>query len=224
MICLLLDVMLGMRTLISNLGMMGKVTKEKAIDDLEITVPRCKPETISALCKSTKFNKDEIKRIYQGFKQSCPSGIVNENTFKDMYCQFFPLADTTQYAHYVFKALDKDRAGTINFKEFVMGLSVLSRGSSREKLQWAFNLYDINKDGAVTKEEMFEIISSVYSLLGHYSAPMADERSAREHAARVFQKLDLNKDGVVTYDEFIETCLLDEDIVKSLSVLDTVLD
>ncbi|KAL3209930.1 hypothetical protein MRX96_037571 [Rhipicephalus microplus] len=66
---------------------------EKTIDDLEMTVVRCKPETISVLCKSTKFSKEEIKRIYQGFKQSCPTGLVNENTFKDMYCQFFPLAD-----------------------------------------------------------------------------------------------------------------------------------
>ncbi|XP_075554419.1 Kv channel-interacting protein 4-like isoform X2 [Dermacentor variabilis] len=200
------------------------VVPEKAIDDLEMTVVRCKPETISALCKSTKFSKEEIKRIYQGFKQSCPTGLVSENTFKDMYCQFFPLADTTLYAHYVFKALDKDRAGAINFKEFVMGLSVLSRGSPQEKLQWAFNLYDINKDGAVTRDEIFEIISSVYSLLGHCAAPHPDDQSAREHAARVFQKLDLNNDGIVTYDEFIETCLLDENIVKSLNVLDTVLD
>ncbi|XP_064484942.1 Kv channel-interacting protein 4-like isoform X2 [Ornithodoros turicata] len=199
-------------------------SEEKAIDDLEMTVVRCKPETIGALCKSTQFTKDEIKRIYQGFKQSCPTGLVNENTFKDMYCQFFPLADTAQYAHYVFRALDTDRSGTINFKDFVMGLSVLSRGSPQEKLQWAFNLYDINKDGAVTKEEMFEIISSVYSLLGHYAAPLVVDHSAREHAARVFQKLDLNNDGIVTYDEFIEACLLDEDILKSLTVLDTVLD
>ncbi|KAH9374559.1 hypothetical protein HPB48_008147 [Haemaphysalis longicornis] len=68
-----------------------------------------------------------------------------------------------------------------------MGLSVLSRGSPQEKLQWAFNLYDINKDGAVTRDEIFEIISSVYSLLGHYTAPHADDQSAREHASRVFQ-------------------------------------
>lgn len=214
--------MIGMRTLISNLSMMGKVTKEKAIDDLEMTVVRCKPETIGTLCKSTKFTKDEIKRIYQGFKQSCPSGIVNESTFKELYCQFFPLADTTQYAHYVFKALDKERTGTINFKDFVMGLSVLSRGSTTEKLRWAYSLYDINKDGAVTKEEVFEIISSVYSLLGHYSAPMADD--AREHASRVFQRLDTNNDGIITYEEFLDTCLADEEIIRSLSVLDTVLD
>ncbi|KAI3361830.1 hypothetical protein L3Q82_002160 [Scortum barcoo] len=38
--------------------------------------------------------------------------------------------------------------------DFVIGLSVLLRGSVTEKLRWAFNLYDINKDGYITKEKM----------------------------------------------------------------------
>ncbi|KAH6927028.1 hypothetical protein HPB50_025343 [Hyalomma asiaticum] len=65
----------GARKAIETIGYRGK-KKEKAIDDLEMTVVRCKPETISTLCKSTKFNKEEIKRIYQGFKQVHPSVAV----------------------------------------------------------------------------------------------------------------------------------------------------
>lgn len=38
------------------------------------------------------------------------------------------------------------------WQDFVIGLSVLLRGSVTEKLRWAFNLYDINKDGYITKE------------------------------------------------------------------------
>lgn len=39
-----------------------------------------------------------------------------------------------------------------HWQDFVIGLSVLLRGSVTEKLNWAFNLYDINKDGYITKE------------------------------------------------------------------------
>ncbi|GIX89194.1 calsenilin [Caerostris extrusa] len=53
-------------------------------------------------------------------------------------------------------------------KEFVLGLSTISRGSPTEKLQWTFNLYDINGDGCITREEMREIITSIYSLLGRF--------------------------------------------------------
>lgn len=40
----------------------------------------------------------------------------------------------------------------LRWQDFVIGLSVLLRGSVTEKLRWAFNLYDINKDGYITKE------------------------------------------------------------------------
>lgn len=32
------------------------------------------------------------------------------------------------------------------------GLSVILRGSIDDRLNWAFNLYDLNKDGCITKE------------------------------------------------------------------------
>ena len=38
-----------------------------------------------------------------------------------------------------------------SLQEFVMGLSVLARGTLQEKLQWTFDLYDINRDGIITK-------------------------------------------------------------------------
>lgn len=60
--------------------------------------------------------------------------------------------DASTYAHFLFNAFDMDRNGSIRFEDFVIGLSVLLRGSVTEKLNWAFNLYDINKDGYITKE------------------------------------------------------------------------
>jgi len=184
---------------------------------------RYKPDAIDALCQSTKFTRKEIQLMYRGFKQKCPNGIVSENMFKDIYAQFFPQGDASQYAHYVFNTFDRQHCGSINFKEFVIGLSLLSRGSLQEKLKWAFSLYDINGDGFITREEMMDIVSSIYKLLGKYTDPAIDKHTATDHVERVFQKLDLNQDGVVTLDEFMETCLGDETITKSLNLLDTVL-
>ncbi|XP_067138687.1 A-type potassium channel modulatory protein KCNIP1-like isoform X1 [Centruroides vittatus] len=194
-------------------------------DSEEISEPviRRKPAGIDALCKTTKFNRKELKFMYQGFKQACPTGIVNESTLKDIYAQFFPQGDASQYAHYVFKAFDQDRNGTITFQDFVVGLSTLLRGTTVEKLQWVFHLYDLDGDGTITKEEMAHIIESIHNLMGEYAAPSIDGESTRSHAERVFQKLDLNKDGVVTRDMFVETCLKDDNILKSLQLLDTVL-
>lgn len=50
-----------------------------------------------------------------------------------------------------------------------MGLSILLRGTIQEKLNWAFNLYDINKDGYITKEVCLSLNSASTKMSG--SAP-----------------------------------------------------
>ncbi|MEQ2183619.1 Calsenilin, partial [Goodea atripinnis] len=46
----------------------------------------------------------------------CPSGLVDEETFKTIYSQFFPQGDATTYAHFLFNAFDMDRNGSIRFE------------------------------------------------------------------------------------------------------------
>lgn len=68
-----------------------------------------------------------------------------------------------------------------------MGLSVLARGSLPERLQWAFNLYDINGDGIITKDEMADIVGAIYEMMGRFTQPLIEEYSARDHVEKVFQ-------------------------------------
>ncbi|XP_046386252.1 Kv channel-interacting protein 4-like [Ischnura elegans] len=133
--------------------------------------PRYRPDSLEALRRATRFSESELKRIYRGFKAECPTGVVREETFKGIYSQFFPQgANTSQYAHYVFKTLDQDNSGLLSFEDFVHALSVLSRGSVEEKLRWAFALYDVDGDGKITKEEMAGVVSAVYDLMGASTA------------------------------------------------------
>lgn len=45
-----------------------------------------------------------------------------------------------------------------------MAISMLLEGSSVEKLRWSFKLYDKDKDGAITRSEMLDImqVGSLY--------------------------------------------------------------
>uniref|UniRef100_A0A8C9FIV6 Kv channel-interacting protein 4 n=1 Tax=Pavo cristatus TaxID=9049 RepID=A0A8C9FIV6_PAVCR len=137
--------------------------------------------------------------IVSNFFQECPSGVVNEETFKEIYSQFFP-----QGGEYL-AALIGTTMNSGMF-DFVMGLSILLRGTVQEKLNWAFNLYDINKDGYITKEEMLDIMKAIYDMMGKCTYPVLKEDTPRQHVETFFQKMDKNKDGVVTIDEFIESC------------------
>lgn len=68
-----------------------------------------------------------------------------------------------------------------------MGLSILSRGTIDEKLRWIFNLYDINRDGKVTKDELLLIITSVYELMGKCTNPLIDDNTPKQHLEFVFK-------------------------------------
>ena len=56
------------------------------------------------LMKRTDFSKNELKLLYWGWKCTCPSGLLTESNFKEMYAQFFPQAgqydDTLIFIHY----------------------------------------------------------------------------------------------------------------------------
>ncbi|MBN3293380.1 KCIP4 protein, partial [Polypterus senegalus] len=171
---------------------------------------RHRPEGLEQLEAQTQFTKKELQILYRGFKNECPSGVVNEETFKEIYSQFFPqgvsyiikmldflmlyLNNTflyclyaSTYAHYLFNAFDTDHNGSVSFQDFVMGLSILLRGSIQEKLNWAFNLYDINKDGYITKEEMLDIMKAIYDMMGKYTYPVLKEETPKQHVEIFFQ-------------------------------------
>ncbi|XP_045063951.1 calsenilin isoform X2 [Coregonus clupeaformis] len=159
--------------------------------ELELSTVRHQPEGLEQLQAQTQFTRKELQSLYRDFKNECPSGLVDEETFKTIYSQFFPQGDATTYAHFLFNAFDMDRNGTIHFEDFVIGLSVLLRGSETEKLRWAFNLYDINKDGCITKEEMLAIMTSIYDMMGRYTYPSVRDDDPSEHVDKFFQDEDI---------------------------------
>ncbi|XP_028999117.1 Kv channel-interacting protein 4 isoform X3 [Betta splendens] len=225
-------------------------SEDSVEDELELSAVRHRPEGLEQLESQTRFSRKELQILYRGFKNECPSGIVNEDTFKDIYSQFFPqgglfhvsagfknrqtlkssdsmrpfvLIDASTYAHFLFNAFDTDHNGSVSFEDFVMGLSILLRGTVQEKLNWAFNLYDINKDGYITKEEMLDIMKAIYDMMGKCTYPVLKEETPRQHVEVFFQKMDKNRDGVVTIDEFIDCCQNDENIMRSMHLFENVL-
>lgn len=198
-------------------------SRDKLDDDLELSIVCHRPEGLEQLEAQTNFNKKELQVLYRGFKNECPSGVVNEETFKQIYSQFFPHGDASTYAHYLFNAFDSSHNGSIKFEDFVTALSILLRGTTTEKLEWTFNLYDINRDGYINKEEMMDIVKAIYDMMGRFTYPALKTDTPKQHVDAFFQKMDKNRDGVVTLDEFIVSCTEDENIMRSLQLFENVI-
>ncbi|KAK8730893.1 hypothetical protein OTU49_007683, partial [Cherax quadricarinatus] len=147
---------------------------EDDMEEFSLTVQRYRPEELHKLAKTTRFTKKEIQLIYRGFKQECPTGLVDEEGFKSIFDQFFPQGDAKQYAHYVFNTFKQNNHGQISFEDFLGALSTVSRGSTQEKLQWIFGLYDVNNDGLITKSEMVDVVTAIYQMMGRATEPLVE--------------------------------------------------
>ncbi|GAV01818.1 hypothetical protein RvY_12466-2 [Ramazzottius varieornatus] len=120
--------------------------------------------SLDKLQVSSKFNRKEIDQLYREFKYECPHGYMTKDQFHRMYQKFFPFGNCKRYARYVFETFESDKHGHVSFQSFLLGMSILSRGDTNEKLRWIFNLYDIDKNGCITQDEITEIVSAVHEM------------------------------------------------------------
>uniref|UniRef100_A0A8W4FBY8 Visinin-like protein 1 n=1 Tax=Sus scrofa TaxID=9823 RepID=A0A8W4FBY8_PIG len=179
------------------------------------------PEVMEDLVKSTEFNEHELKQWYKGFLKDCPSGRLNLEEFQQLYIRFPWFNDHGHSGDLFFPYGDASKFngdGTIDFREFICALSITSRGSFEQKLNWAFNMYDLDGDGKITRVEMLEIIEAIYKMVGTVIMMKMNEDglTPEQRVDKIFSKMDKNKDDQITLDEFKEAAKSDPSIVLLL--------
>ncbi|KAF4669193.1 calcineurin [Perkinsus olseni] len=139
------------------------------------------------------FTEQDIRRLYSRFQaldkdgngQLDPSELLGVREISEN-----PLVRR------VVSIFDVDGNGTVSFIEFLVGLARVAVGSDEEeKLKFAFEVYDVDKDGYISNGDLFQVMKMMVG------DNLADEQ-LQQLVDRTMRDTDKNMDGKLSFLEF----------------------
>ncbi|KAF8271718.1 calcium/calmodulin-dependent protein phosphatase [Lactarius quietus] len=160
--------------------------------------------------KRSNFNASELERLKKRFMKldSDGSGSIDRNEFLQI-----PQLANNPLASRMIAIFDEDGGGTVDFQEFVGGLSAFSsRGGREEKLRFAFKVYDMDRDGFISNGELFLVLKM---MVGNN----LKDTQLQEIVDKTIMEADKDGDGKLSFDEF-SMMVANTDIVKQMTLED----
>ncbi|KAK8654998.1 hypothetical protein V6N13_107590 [Hibiscus sabdariffa] len=131
-------------------------------------------------------NKVELKRVFATFDKNGDGFITKQELSESM--KDMRLFTTEKEVEDVVFKMDANGDGLIDFDEFFCNLSV----DGEDELKEAFDVFDKDKDGLISSEELGSVLCS----LG------LKEGNEMEDCKAMIKRVDMDGDGMVNFDEF----------------------
>ncbi len=95
----------------------------------------------------------------------------------------------------LFSLFDADNSGSIDVKEFMLGLSNFASDDKEKRVRFCFLLYDEDNNGFITENELVSV------LMANHMA--ADPQQVVRKAKTIMRQADSNGDGKISPEEFV---------------------
>ncbi|KAJ8648608.1 hypothetical protein MRB53_001631 [Persea americana] len=151
---------------------------------------------LRTLLGSHDLSPGELENLRMNFKKICANGDNATLSEFEEVLKAMNMGSLVPLAPRVFDLFDNNRDGTVDMREILCGFSSLRNSHGDDALQLCFQMYDTDRSGCITKEE----VASMLRALPEECLP-ADIMEPGK-LDEIFDRMDANSDGKVTFDEF----------------------
>lgn len=170
-------------------------------------------EDLEVLSKLSGKPKEEISLWSEHFFRETPSGKLDREQFVKYYKQFRKDENCEAVAKHCFNAFDLDRNDYVDFGEFLISYVATTNGDIKEKLNYAFNVYDQDNNKVLDESEIRIVLKAMFILL-NINTENVDLDTCLEN---IMKSLDGNHDTKISKAEFIDGILTDSVLQTLLS-------
>ncbi|CAI9741919.1 EF-hand calcium-binding domain-containing protein 1 [Octopus vulgaris] len=152
---------------------------------------------IVELAKISHFSRYETNYLIKMY-QHYTDKKLDRIRFRDILLYIFGMTNDILMDR-VFRAFDKDNDSWISIEEWIGGLSVFLRGNNEEKMAYCFDVYDLNGDGYISREEMFQMLKNC--LIKQPTEEDPDE-GIKDLVDMVLKKMDVDHDARLSFSDY----------------------
>eukprot|EP00727_Mastigamoeba_balamuthi_P006879 m51a1_g2811 putative calcineurin b subunit (179) ;mRNA; f:133844-134719 len=170
----------------------------------------CPPKNadLEAMMTTTNFTPVELRRLFQRMQM-----LQSDPAFPRGADPAQPVPDHRAVLGRVLSLLGSDpkKDEDNRFIDFVATMAVLSDKEQRDgKLRFAFNMFDVDGDGAVSNRDAFTMLRAL--------VPNVSETQLQRLVDRAFLEADDNHDGMLAFDEFSRLLVKNDDVFDKLTI------
>ncbi|XP_067125652.1 calaxin-like [Centruroides vittatus] len=152
---------------------------------------------VEKLNRRCHFDRAEIKTLINFYREVCGHSAMDKTAFIDFLRNTFDMTDDP-VAERIFRIFNKSNNGKISAEEWIRGLSVFLRGSTEEKTNFCFRVYDLAGNGCISREDL-------YSLLKHRIRKTGDEDpedATKDFIDTIVDKMDYDRDDHLSFSDY----------------------
>ena len=139
----------------------------------------------------SKQERDNLAKVFKAFDKN-GDGKLSMDEVKEGYLEQYGRIMSDQEVETMFRAVDTDNSGFIDYTEFVVAATSQQTLTSQEKLHAAFRMFDKDGSGTISADEIREVLCFGGS-----------NSLTTEAVDAIIRQVDENGDGDIQFEEFV---------------------